>query len=418
MLDGQDRFAVWTYPQLGDEIAIGDPAVSDEERTAAGRETLAERTRALLASNRQRAHARYEAGPSLDDGDAVRVWWPRDPATLRARLTTEDLAVWADGDILHVLWRGDAERVALAGGIQPMLWRVPGADGLWETSLRIRRLDEAVISVVVFAERGRDLAPEDVAFGAPAPAQTVWRGPRAPAQPPSAEPLTGTLDNHLFDSAALGAAREVTVYRPPVGRGRLPVCVLADGQAVTGFAGVLEGAIRAGASPAVLLVGVHGATDPGHAGIDGRTREYLPSLDRRRFASHLRFVADEVIGWCADRGDCHTDRVVAAGVSNGAAWAIAAGQRRPDVFTAVAALSPGVVPGRITRAGRAAGVRHYLAAGILEPGFRQATQDWADRLRRAGLPCQHEEWIGGHDNVWWQQRLPAALDWLLRPPTP
>jgi enterochelin esterase-like enzyme len=66
-------------------------------------------------------------------------------------------------------------------------------------------------------------------------------------------------------------------------------------------------------------------------------------------------------------------------------------------------------------AARAASIRHYLASGTLEPGFRRATQNWADRLHRAHQPFHHHEWIGGHDNWWWQQQLPVALDWLLRP---
>jgi enterochelin esterase-like enzyme len=61
-------------------------------------------------------------------------------------------------------------------------------------------------------------------------------------------------------------------------------------------------------------------------------------------------------------------------------------------------------------------VRHYLAAGTLEPGFRQATRQWAQRLQRAGLDCRHHEWVGGHDHFWWAQQLPAALGWLLTQP--
>jgi len=72
-----------------------------------------------------------------------------------------------------------------------------------------------------------------------------------------------------------------------------------------------------------------------------------------------------------------------------------------------------MVPRRITGAARSARIRHYLAAGTLEAGFRQSTRDWAKRLGRAGLPCRHEEWIGGHDDLWWEQRLPIALGWLL-----
>jgi enterochelin esterase-like enzyme len=78
------------------------------------------------------------------------------------------------------------------------------------------------------------------------------------------------------------------------------------------------------------------------------------------------------------------------------------------------ALSAGVVPRRISGAARSAGVRHYLAAGTLEPGFRRSTREWAERLDRAGLACRHEEWTGGHDQLWWQQQLPVALGWLLQ----
>jgi len=104
---------------------------------------------------------------------------------------------------------------------------------------------------------------------------------------------------------------------------------------------------------------------------------------------------------------------VAAGFSNGGAWAVEAAQRRPEVFAAVAVFSVGVVPGRITGRARVAGVRHYLAAGTLEPGFRRVTRQWAERLQRAGLNCRYHEWIGGHDYLWWEQQLPAALKWLL-----
>jgi enterochelin esterase-like enzyme len=104
---------------------------------------------------------------------------------------------------------------------------------------------------------------------------------------------------------------------------------------------------------------------------------------------------------------------VSAGFSNGAVWAIAAGQRHPDVFGAVAALSAGSVPRRISGRARSARIRHYLAAGTLEAGFRRSTREWAERLGRAGLPCRHEEWIGGHDHIWWEQQFPVALSWLL-----
>jgi enterochelin esterase-like enzyme len=244
----------------------------------------------------------------------------------------------------------------------------------------------------------------------------VWRGPQAPAALPAAPSLTGTVAEHTLASRALGAPRRLTVYRPPHHQGPLPGCVLADGEAARSFAEVLEPAILAGTVPPVLLVGVHNAADPASPGPDRRAQEYLPGRHRRRFDAHLGFVTDEVIAWATGQWGVAAGPWVAAGFSNGGAWAMAAAQRRPEVFAAVAAFSVGVVPRRISGRARAGGVRHYLAAGTLEPGFRQATRQWAQRLQRAGLDCRYHEWVGGHDHLWWTQQLPAALGWLLTPP--
>jgi enterochelin esterase-like enzyme len=183
---------------------------------------------------------------------------------------------------------------------------------------------------------------------------------------------------------------------------------------VTRFAPTLESAIEAGAVPPVLLVGLHNALGALGPRSDLRAQEYLPGHNRRRFDAHLRFVTGEVIPWADERFGPVAGPWVAAGFSNGAVWAIAAAQRHPDLIGAVAAFSAGVVPQRISGAARSARVRHYLAAGTLEPGFRRSTRRWAERLDKAGLPCRHEEWIGGHDQVWWEQQLPVALGWLLR----
>jgi enterochelin esterase-like enzyme len=404
----RDRLAVWTYTEHGEEIPCGDPSVSDAERAAAGRETLAERQQAVLPGNRSRAAAQYPAG--LPDGeDMARVWVRRDPAALSARLGETPLTAWAEGDVLHVLWRGTADEVMLGAGVQPRLWPVEGAAGLWEASLRIRRLDEAVISIVAVPRRAGSDQPGRM------PDQLVWRGPRAAALP-SVEQPAGQLDEHTLDSAALRGPRQVTVYRPPGAAGPLPGCILADGQSALGFAQVLEPAILAGDVPPILLVGVHNAADPGRPWPDRRGQEYLPGHSRPRFNAHLDFVTGEVIPWAARHLQAAGGPWISAGFSSGGVWAIAAAQRRPDVFTAVAAFSAGVVPRQIAGRARAARVRHYLAAGTLEAGFRSATRQWAERLQRAGLPCRYQEWIGGHDGFWWDQQLPAALAWLLTQP--
>ena len=416
-----------TIRRAGEDIAFGvQPYVSDAERAAAGRETVAERFRALLPDNRRRAADQYAAGGVPQGQEVARVWLPRDPAALRERLGGQELSVWSDDGILHVLWAGDAELAALSGGVQAPLWPVDdageaaagsaGGDGrLWEASLRIRRLDGAVITLVVTAT-GRD----DPAIGGRIRRQLTWRGPDAPP-PAERVPLRGEIHQHALESAALGGPRGVTVYVPPRdaggGAGLLPGCILADGQSCTPFAAVLEAAILAGTTPPTVLVGVHNAVTfhRGKASVpraDPRGLEYLPLHRSRRFGAHLAFVIDEVIPWAAACFPVRPGPWTAVGYSNGAVWAIAAGQRRPDIFTRVAAFSAGMPPRRVSRASR--GVRHYLAAGTLEPGFRRATSGWAARLERAGMAHAYREWPGGHDSYWWQLELPAALAWLLK----
>ncbi len=68
----------------GEEVAFSGSHVSDAERAAAGRETVAERTRALLPGNRERA---------------------------------------------ATAWQGEGERVTLAGGVSAPMWPVGGAMG-------------------------------------------------------------------------------------------------------------------------------------------------------------------------------------------------------------------------------------------------------------------------------------------------
>jgi len=280
----RDRLAVWTYEEAGEQIPQGDPSATDAERAAAGRETLAERFAALLPANRSRAARAYAAGGLPDGQDIVRVWLPRDPAELRARMTEPPLSVWSDDDVLHVLWQGQAAEVQLVGGVQPRLWPVAETDDLWEVSLRIRRLDEAVISLVVASRQADGDWPAQI------PGFRVWRGPRAAAVP-EAQPLRGTVEEHTLTSEALRTARQVTVYRPP-GPGRpVPGCVLADGGAARGFAPALEAAIEAGAVPPVLLVGVHNAPGPAASRSGLRAQEYLPGRgfrqSTRRWAERL-----------------------------------------------------------------------------------------------------------------------------------
>ncbi|GIH29667.1 hypothetical protein Aph01nite_79770 [Acrocarpospora phusangensis] len=345
---------------------------------------------------RREAAERYDS--ALPDGvNVMRVWTPRDPDSLRKRLGDDNLAVWADDETLHIVWRGTADQVDLAGGIGIGLWPVEDTDDLWEASLRVRRLDEAVIEVVPLVCGGTQL-PRTLD-------EARWHGPEASRSRPVARELVGTLEVHELEFA--GRPRSITLYRPPISGGLVPACCVADGHAVGLFAQTVEPAILDGDFPPVVLVGI--SSDNG-TGVypDPRAREYLPDADPARFAAHLSFVIDEVIPWAEERFPA-SGHWMSGGFSNGAVWALTAAQRRPDVFTGVAALSPGIPPpAEVHTLGR-----HYIGAGTLEPGFRSASAEWARRLGGNGGRVRHEEWIGGHDYYWWTQRFPTALEWLL-----
>ncbi|MGW3347694.1 alpha/beta hydrolase [Nonomuraea rubra] len=380
----------------GEEFAYGDFGVSDEERAAAGRETMAQRQRSLLARNRRRARRRY--GKPLPEGlECARVWRRRDPDELRRRLAGGPLAVWNEDDVLHVLWRGDEPR--LSAGVQLPMWQVRGADDLWELSVRIRRLDEAVVSVIaVTADRLRER-----------PVERVWRGPRAAPEPPVARSLAGTVTERGVDSRHLEHPRTVTVYRPPGPPAPMPLCLLADGQCVPEFAPYVEGAVTAGTLPPILVAGLHSDDTPGPYP-DGRTRDYLPDIDPPRFAAHLAFAMEEVLP-----GFPEATHVISAGFSNGASFALGAADRRPDRIAAAVALSPNLPPSRLDLGVR---IPRYLAAGTIEGGFRDCAQGLAAVLGEAGIAHRHEEWVGGHDPYWWRLHLVEGLRSLIREALP
>ncbi|WP_066361130.1 alpha/beta hydrolase [Herbidospora mongoliensis] len=382
-----DRLDVWTYELDGELETNYHFDVTDEERAAAGRETVVQHQRALIPANKARAAENW-AGKLPPEAEIRRVWTPRDPAELRARLGDDELIAWDEDDVLHVVWRGVGDQPRLGSGMQFALWPVEGADDLWEASVRIRRLDEAVITVSVgtlesFVER-------------------EWRGPKAPPALDEATVLEGVVEQH--ELPFLGESRQIFLYLPPKIEGLIPAVCLADGQMLPSFARTVDAAIMAGTCPPVAIVGV---ASPPHASDDPRSRDYLPSQDPGRYAAHLAFITDEVLPWADERFPA-SDTWLTAGVSSGAVWALNAAQRRPDVFSGVIGLSPGIHPETELHAL----TRAYLGAGTLESGFRWATGEWATKLTAAGAEVRHVDWVGGHDVYWWARHFPLALTWL------
>ncbi len=353
-----------------------------------------------------------------------RVQRAYDADAVRARLAAGD-RVWRDGGTLTFAWRGAADAVELGGGVGFPMGHVAGTD-LWVLTVRADSLDRAVIGYTFFASPAADPP------AAPAPT-AYWRGPRAPAEPLRSAALHGRLVRDTVASTALGTRRALTVYVPPP-RGTEAVAhvlYMADGQELAAFAAILDTLIATRRMPRVLIVGLHSDPSPmtpipGRPGAyepDGRSREYLPSVDTTRFAAHERFLLDEVLPYAeraygAPRG---ADRRTLFGFSNGAAFAGAMGLGHPDRFGTVIAFSPGggaksfaAIPRTVTlgRTG-ATGARLYTSGGLYEPGFRTNAHALAALFRRTGTRVVIREPAGGHDEVVWQREFADALAWAV-----
>ena len=381
-----------------------DPAITDEERRALGLPNRGILRQEIVEENRQRG-ARLGEKTGLPQGvEWLPVWRPWTTAELLARNEAEGRPVWRDGEDLVFTYRGEADAVELMGGLHTFMWRVHGSN-LWAVGTRSRALDEATISYCFRLDRsGESVFSLD--------RSNVWCGPLAPKPPRRAQQLEGAVLRENFPSHELEQERFVTVYIPPRWS-RRDESWLAF--ATDGFvpADVVEPLILDGGLPPIILVGVASATDSVQRGA-----EYL-GLGRPIFESHMRFFTDEVFTWLGKTLDLALPpaRCIVSGFSNGGAFAIWAGIRRPDRFGHVLAFSvAGSDPPLILEWGAGSRPTFQLTAGTLEV-FRSNTLGWARRLTDAGVICRHEELVFGHDPLLWElafvnglQRLATRLD--------
>lgn len=344
------------------------------------------------------------AQPATPTAKAPPVPDPLTPDALLARAAHEGAPVWADGDVLTMVYRGEGESVEVCCGLQEPLRRLPGSD-VWVLRRIIPDLGEAVISYDFTADGDFDMELPD-----------VWRGPDAPPPPERTnfDVLKGEFrPNVTFRSAHLDEWRGLSVYLPPGVGGsgaKLPVVYMADGESAGAFAQVLEPLVVAGRLPPFAVVGFHSPPPPASADApDLRGQEYIPSFNPAHFRRHEAFVLREVIPWAEANlpvSRRREDRAV-FGYSNGGVFAAAMGLRHPDVFGHALAFSLGVEPGPVMIKRQAADF--YLVAGTLEEGFIETTRDLALTLREGGIDAHFKNRVAGHDFLMWEEELPGAV---------
>ncbi|MGF1599377.1 MAG: alpha/beta hydrolase [Acidimicrobiales bacterium] len=383
-----------------------DPTIDDAERVALGVPTLAELRRRMSELSRQLARERATETGALPRGQRwCRVWTDPDPDELRARREAEGASAWADGGILTFVAESDVP-VAVTPVFPIPSWEV--GEGLHALSVRVERLDEAVITYTFTPLDGS--ANLSVSRGSH---DGRFRGAAAPPELPSNDPLVGSTYDHAVESAALGGPRTVTVYRPPdhtLGED-VPVVYATDGNMFAPYARRLDAAIEAGACPRVVVVAAHAAPADRIRG-NQRALEYLLGYDDRRFDSHQRFFVDELARWAEDELGVPTERHRRAvfGCSDGGGHALAVARLHPQRFGHVFAFSTGTPPEPTTRWDAETHPMVHLCAGTLEDGFFQATGAWAGLLHLHRAPHHFTERVSGHDLIQWCEELPAALD--------
>ncbi len=382
-----------------------DPAVSDDERAVFGVPPLAELEEQVKVASRVLATERAAETGFLPPGQRFcRVWTDPDPAELRSRWETEGVQAWADGDIITFVAESEVP-VAVTPVFPLPSW--DAGDGLQVLSMRVERLDEAVITYT-FTPLG---GPQAMRLSRGSH-DGRFRGVNAPPELASNDPITGSSIDHEVPSSAMAGSRTVTVYRPPGHEPGedIPVVYATDGNMFSPYARRLDAAIAAGICPRVVVVAAHAAPADQIQG-NQRALEYLLGFDDRRFDAHQRFFVDELSQWAESELGVSARREQRAvfGCSDGGGHALATGHLHPDRYGHVFAYSTGMPPEMTMQWDKQTHPFIHLCAGTLEAGFHQATEAWAGYLHHVDAGYHFTERVSGHDLIQWCEELPVAL---------
>lgn len=315
---------------------------------------------------------------------------------------------------------GFGHRITVRGSGAGLTWS-SGRDATWSAG------DRWLLDVV--PSQAIELKPLfDDAYWAQGPNWTV-----APGQTLEVWPHFFHAAGRLEHRADLDASHDVVVYLPPSydenPAARFPVVYMHDGQnlfddarAFGGVAWDVDGALDRGAANGTI----HEAIVVAIANTSARIFEYTPTdggYGGGGAVGYLHGVADQLKPK-VDR-DYHTvsDRAHTAilGSSLGGLVSAYAGVTRPEVFGLIGAMSPStwwdstwILP-RVTSEPTNP-VRVYVDSGDAGNSNDDVvnTASLAQAYRGRGAPLDYVVQHGGqHNEVYWRQRVPGALGFLL-----
>ncbi len=414
--EASDKIALYTgRPQLYGTVMLEhqgdivqppvDKSVSDAERAELGVPSLEELQRRMKTLSRQLAVDRAGQTGWLPEGQRFcRVWTDPDPAELRARIATEGASAWADGDIITFVTESTSP-VTITPVFPIESW--DAGDGLQVLSLRVERVDEAVITYTFTPTDG--MPSMNFSRGSH---DGRFRGKNAPVELVSNDQLKGSSFDHAVESQSLGEPRRVTVYRPPSHQAGddTPVIYATDGNMFAPYARRLDAAIELGICPPVVIVAAHSASfDPVMGNL--RAAEYLPGFNDQAYDAHQRFFMNELPAWAEAELGVPSDpaRRGVWGCSDGGGHAAMIARLFPDRFGHAFVYSTGMAPDMQTEWTENHPFMH-LCAGTLEGPFHQATEAWAGYLMLSKAKYHFTERVAGHDLVQWAEELPHSIN--------
>ncbi len=243
---------------------------------------------------------------------------------------------------------------------------------------------------------------------------------------PDPEARAGTLDEHTLDSAALGRAARVTLYKPARFRAtrRYPLLVVHDGGdylAYSGMKTVLDNLIHR-LEVAEIVVAL---THPGE-----RLVEYAND------ARHARFLAEELVPWVESVAPIDPDPSARGlmGASFGAVASLSAAWRHPGrfgrlllqsgsfAFTDIGASARGPAFAPIVEFVNAyrddpvrVAERVFVSCGQYESLIYE-NRSLVPLLQETGMDVRYVESRDGHNWESWRDRLREGLSWLFPGP--
>ncbi|MCG8460443.1 MAG: PQQ-binding-like beta-propeller repeat protein [Holophagales bacterium] len=250
----------------------------------------------------------------------------------------ESLPIREDNGIVHFVYRGAAEDVAVSGtflglgGEEETLYRVAGTDLFYRSFELDPRGNYAYTLSVDYSQGEPDPANPLQLQGRRGTqselAMPAWRGNAALAEPAEGSPR-GTLDTFQFRSEQLDNTREIRVWMPP-GYGRsdaeYPVLVVQHG----------DDFVRSALLPNVLDNLVNDTVEPILA-------VFVPRLQAAEYngalaGAYVGFLAEELLPHVGRhyRAKAGAEHRAAMGIGSGAVVSLHAALTRPEAFSKAA----------------------------------------------------------------------------------